>query len=62
MSNRKEFLRRGTCLVCRQRNTVIAYINREGICSRCDEMRFEKICEQQKDNWLRTGKVFAQNV
>ena len=62
MSNRKEFLRRGTCSECNQRNTVVAFIGRAGVCSRCDESRFKRISEQQKDNWLRTGKVFAQNV
>jgi len=60
MSNQKQFIRMGSCALCRVRGQVVAYTGRMGVCSRCDSDSFDQIGQKQKENWLKTGKVYAE--
>ena len=60
MSSQKKFLRKGKCSVCNARGQVVVVFNRGSICGRCDPHLFSHVGEQQKENWLQTGKVFAE--
>ena len=59
MSTQKEFLRTGKCGVCGAVPQVVVFIGQSSICGRCDPELFAQISAEQKERWLKTGKVFA---
>lgn len=59
MSTQKFYLRSGKCKSCRAKFQVVVFIGQSGICGRCDPELFSRTSEEQKERWLKTGKVFA---
>jgi len=52
----RSYLAKGQCQKCGARE-VIAHSGYKHLCQRCHSNLFEKISENQKENWMKTGRV-----
>ena len=57
----QKFLRTGKCSNCGAKFQVVVFSGLSGNCGRCDPELFSRTSEEQKERWLKTGKVFAQS-
>ena len=52
----RSYIARGVCQKCGAKE-VIAHSGYKHLCQRCAGNLFEKISEEQKENWMSTGRV-----
>jgi exosome complex RNA-binding protein Csl4 len=51
-----EYIARGVCQKCGV-NEVIAHSGYKHVCQRCNAHLFRKISEEQKENYMSTGRI-----
>ena len=51
-----EYIAKGVCQKCGAKE-VISHSGYKHLCQRCSEKLFKRIGEEQKENYLRTGRV-----
>ena len=56
----KTYLAKGKCQKCGAEE-VIAHSGYKHLCQRCNSKLYRAISEEQKENYMRTGRVNGQN-